>query len=62
MKTNKKAFRVTTKVGSKQFSIKFKTVKGVDKYLKGAIKLKKDYPKAQKPTFFVNGTKVTKRY
>jgi len=54
------AYKVTTKVGKKKFVRIFKTVKSVDKYLKGAMKLKKKYPNADKATFTINGTKVSR--
>ena len=57
-----KQYRVTTKVGNKKFTRIFKTVKFVDIYLKGAIDMRKKYHGAPKATFFVNGTKVTKKY
>ena len=55
------AYTVITKVGKRKFQRTFKTAKFVDIYLKGAMDLKKKYPGADKPEFFVNGTKVTKR-
>ena len=55
-------YKVTTKVGKNKFQRTFKTVKFVDKYLKGAMKLKNKFPDADEPVFFVNGTKVTKKY
>jgi len=57
-----RTFRVTTKLGNKKFTRVFKSVKTVDIYLKGAMDLKKKYPGVKKPEFFVNGTKVTKKY
>ena len=59
----KRKFIVTTKVGNKKFQRTFKTVKFVDKYLKGAMRISKNkFPDADEPVFFVNGTKVTKKY
>lgn len=58
----KKKYKVTTRLGKREFDTTFETPLYVDKYLKGAMKLRKKYPGVSKPIFFVNGTRVTKKY
>ena len=55
-------YKVKTVLGKKSFIKTFKTVKYVDTYLKGAMDMRKKYPGSEKPIFFVNGTRVTKKY
>jgi len=57
-----KKFKVTTKVGKNKFQRTFSSVQTVDTYLKGAMDLKKKHPDAEEAEFFVNGTRVTKKF
>jgi len=55
-------YKVLTKFEGKRFEQSFKTVKGVDDYLKKAMRFKRISNTNITPEFFVNGTRVTKRY
>ena len=55
-------YKVLTKFEDKRFEQSFKTVKGVDNYLKKVMKFKRISNTNIIPEFFVNGTRVTKNY